>query len=70
MFKSIGVAAALPVARDRSMVKLFGITGQACDSIGRILVNDVVACRADGSDQTGCIDRLRISSRTSVPFGK
>lgn len=59
-----------PLAKERSVVKLFDITGQPCDSIGRILVNDVVACKADGADQTGCIDRLRLSSRTAVPFGK
>ncbi|WP_431285791.1 Tat pathway signal protein [Humitalea sp. 24SJ18S-53] len=58
-----------PVGAGRTTVRLFDLAGLACDRLGRLLVNDVLACRIGGQDQPGCADMLRPTSRVGVRFG-
>ncbi len=64
-----------PLAPGKTAVRLFDLQGLPCEEIGRMLVNDVVACRTGGTapadqDRAGCLDRLAVSSRATTPFVK
>ncbi len=64
-----------PLAAGKTVVRLFDLQGLPCEGIGRMLVNDVVACRTGGpapadQDRTGCLDRLTVSSRAAAPLVK
>lgn len=54
----------LPQGRPR--VRQFDIPGTGCDAIGRVLINDVHACKGNGIVEADCINGLNLSSRTSV----
>ena len=74
-----------PLPGKKTGVRLFDLTGQACDGVGRVLINDVLACQSaaaapppaatgptTSSASAGtCLDRLTPTSRiASVTFGK
>jgi hypothetical protein len=71
-----------PLAVHKTGVRLFDLAGQPCDGIGRVLVNDVLACRL-GSAREGtpapasteaasqaCLARLQLSSRARAGLAK
>ena len=58
-----------PVGAGRTAVRLFDLAGLACDRLGRLLVNDVLACRIGGRDLADCAERLRPASRAGIRFG-
>ena len=54
-----------PLRAGRPSVKLFDVQDQRCDSIGSLLVNEVLECRpADVASD--CLARIEVSSRTDV----
>jgi hypothetical protein len=66
-----------PLPARKTGVRLFDLQGLACDSIGRVLINDVLACQAGDKpasnpeqERLACLDRLTLSSRTKVPLAK
>lgn len=64
-----------PLAPGKTAVRLFDLQGLPCEGIGRMLVNDVVACRTGGAaaadqDRAGCLGRLEVSSRAAAPLVK
>lgn len=61
-------AAPLPAAK--TMVKVFKMPAMMCDSLGRILVNDIVACAGKDGPIEDCLKRLHPSSRGSVELIK
>jgi hypothetical protein len=58
-----------PIGAGRTMVRLFDLPGLPCERLGRLLINDVLACRIGGQDVTNCADRLRPANRTTLRFG-
>jgi hypothetical protein len=61
---------AAPLAAGRTSVRVFGISGLACDSIGRVLLNDVLTCADAGGERADCADRIAPDSIAGVPFIK
>lgn len=61
---------AAPVLPGKTSVKLFEIADIQCDALGRILVNEVVACRGADGPIDGCLELLRLDSRPPVGFFK
>lgn len=61
-----------PLPGGRTVVRLFDVTGQPCDEIGLVLMNDVLACNAtDPASRNACADRLALASRVpGVAFEK
>jgi hypothetical protein len=64
-----------PLAPHKTSVRLFDIQGQPCDGIGRVLVNDVLACsigqNTDANQQRqACLERLKLSSRAKAELTK
>lgn len=66
-----------PLAPHKTAVRLFDLSSQPCDGIGRVLVNDVLGCQlgkhedaAAGDLRAVCMDRLKLSSRTKAELTK
>ena len=57
----------LPVGKTK--VVQFDLPGQACDTISRLLINDVSECSVDGKASDVCIDALTTTTRTKIEFG-
>jgi hypothetical protein len=54
---------------DRTKVVPFDLNGAACPEIGRVLVNDVLACTAaSGAPVGNCGDLLKVTSRAGTKF--
>jgi hypothetical protein len=60
-----------PLPKDKTSVKLFEISGLKCETIGRILLNDVINCQdSAGEEMDGCIEMVMTSSKNKVPLFK
>jgi hypothetical protein len=60
-----------PLGPKKMSVRLFDVAGLPCEGIGRMLVNDVLLCKAvEDTDHQACLDRLAVTSRTAVPLQK
>jgi len=61
-----------PLPAGRTQARIFDVAGLACDAIGQVLLNDVLACgSAEPAPRNACMDRLRLASRVeAVPFEK
>ncbi len=59
-----------PLSIGKTSVKLFEITGLSCESIARVLLNDVIDCQDLGGDIEGCVDAIATSSKNQVEFFK
>lgn len=58
---------AMPEGKTR--VLQFDIPRLACDSVSRVLINDVVSCEGEGLDPKACLAQLRTDSLLDVGFG-
>lgn len=73
--KRVGVEAG-PLKAGRTSVRTFDLKGLACDGVGRLLINDVLSCEAEGlapdaADPSGaCLDVLEPRSRVPAAFDK
>ena len=47
-------------------VRQFDVSGIACSSIGRVLINGANTCTAEGADSTLCGNSLSLSSKIAV----
>ena len=54
----------------RTVVKTFDLKDTACESVGRLLVNDVLSCEAAGLAPDACLDAVEPRSRASATFDK
>ena len=60
-----------PLRPRKTTVKLFDVDGLGCVGIGRMLVNDVLACEQDDKGAlSDCVDLLATSSRAATPLVK
>jgi hypothetical protein len=60
-----------PLPKDKTSVKLFEISGLKCETIGRILLNDVINCQdSAGEKMDGCIEMVTTSSKNKVALFK
>lgn len=59
-----------PLPAGKTGLRVFDMADQPCDGIGRVLLNDVLACGGDGGAWDDCLDLLQASSRTPAPFAK
>lgn len=67
--KRVGVDAG-PLKAGRTVVKTFDLKNLACPSVGRLLINDVLACEADGLAADACLDAIEPRSRAAAVFDK
>jgi hypothetical protein len=66
-----------PLPADKTAVRLFDLNALPCDSIGQILLNDVLSCQigeqtqsATDQQRQSCLDRISVSSRAKVSLTK
>lgn len=57
------------LAKGKTKVVQFALSGLDCAAVSRVLVNDVTACDGDGLDAAGCAAALTTSSRVDAAFG-
>lgn len=67
--KRVGVDAG-PLKAGRTMVKTFELKELVCENVGRVLINDVLSCEADGIAPDACLDVVEPRSRASAMFDK
>lgn len=56
-----------PVPGGKTVIKLFDFPGVTCESVGSVLLNDVLACEGEAGPRAGCLDEVAVGTRT-VPF--
>jgi hypothetical protein len=66
LFLSLDVGA-LPAGKTRVLRFDLG-EGVACDTIGRLVLDDVTACEGAGADPATCLAAVSLSTRASIPF--
>lgn len=59
-----------PVAERKTVVKLFDFAGMACPKIGRLLLNDVLACEGGDASRESCLERIETETKASVPLDR
>lgn len=52
-----------PLPGRKTQARIFDLAGQSCDSLGSLLVNDVMACGPTAETKAACLSRLSLSSR-------
>lgn len=57
------------LAPGKTKVLQFALAGLACDSVSRVLINDVTACEGEGIDPGACLAGLKTTSRVTPEFG-
>lgn len=58
-----------PLPPRKTTVKIFDFAGIACGKIGRVLLNDVLACDGDATREA-CLERTETESKASIPFDR
>jgi hypothetical protein len=60
-----------PLPESKTQARIFDLAGLGCDSIGSVLLNDVLACGPTPEGRANCLPRIALSSRVSgVSFDK
>lgn len=59
-----------PLGEKKTMVRLFDFPGIACQKIGRVLLNDVLACEGGDASRETCLERIETASKTSAEFAR
>ncbi len=57
-----------PVQDRKTVVRLFDFPGIACPKIGRVLLNDVLACEGGDASRESCLERIETATKTSAEF--
>lgn len=57
-----------PVQERKTMVRLFDFPALACPKIGRVLLNDVLACEGGDANRETCLERIETESKAAAPF--
>jgi hypothetical protein len=59
-----------PLHAGKTTVRTFDLESTPCNTIGSVLLNDVLDCKLDGGLTTDCLSNLSVSSRASAEFQK
>lgn len=59
-----------PVPEKKTLFRLVDVPGLACGRIGRVLLNDVLACEAAAGPRADCAALIETRARGAVPFVK
>ena len=59
-----------PVQAAKTVVRLFDFPGIACPKIGRVLLNDVLACEGGDASRESCLERAEPTSKTAAAFNR
>ena len=59
-----------PLVSGKTRVASFRLHDGACAKLGRVLVNDIPVCRAEGGGDLDCLAGLTVHSRTTIGLTK
>lgn len=59
-----------PIGEKKTVVRLFDFPGIACPKIGRLLLNDVLACEGGEASRESCLERIETSTKAGVEFAR
>ena len=59
-----------PIASHKTTVKIFDFPGIACNKVGRVLLNDVLACDGGDAAREACLERTETESKAGIPFDR
>lgn len=59
-----------PVQEKKTVVRLFDFPSIACAKIGRVLLNDVLACEGGEASRENCLERIETTTKTSAEFAR
>jgi hypothetical protein len=59
-----------PLRKAKTTVANFSLVPVSCDSIGKVLVNDIPSCRSEDGSLLDCLDDLKVSSRNRIELTK
>lgn len=60
-----------PVQEKKTVVRLFDFAGLSCPKIGRILLNDVLACEGGAeASRESCLERIETATKTQAAFDR
>ena len=62
--KRLGLETA-PIAAHKTLIRVFDLAGLSCAAIGRLLLNDVLACEVASGPRTDCLER--VDPRSKLP---
>ena len=59
-----------PLPARKTTVKIFDFPAIACPKVGRVLLNDVLACEGDAGGRDACLERTETETKAGVPFDR
>ena len=59
-----------PLPPRKTTVKIFDFPGIACNKVGRVLLNDVLACDGGDAAREACLERTETENKAGVPFDR
>ncbi|KQP51737.1 Tat pathway signal protein [Methylobacterium sp. Leaf399] len=59
-----------PIPDRKTVVRLFDFPGIACPKIGRVLLNDVLACEGAQASRESCLERIEPESKAAAAFAR
>jgi hypothetical protein len=59
-----------PFPPRKTTVKIFDFPGIACNKVGRVLLNDVLACDGGDAAREACLERTETETRAGLPFDR
>lgn len=59
-----------PLRRDKTTVARFSLIDRPCAEVGRLLINDIPACRGESGATLDCLNGLDVSSRGRIELIK
>ena len=59
-----------PVPDRKTIVRLFDFPTIACPKIGRVLLNDVLACEGGQASRESCLERIETESKSTAAFAR
>jgi hypothetical protein len=59
-----------PLRKSKTTVANFALVQVSCDSIGKVLVNDIPSCRSEDGSLLDCLTDLKVSSRNRIELTK
>lgn len=59
-----------PLPARKTIVKIFDFPGIACGKVGRVLLNDVLACDGGDAAREACLERTETESKAGLAFDR
>ncbi len=60
----------LPMRNGRTRVTVYRLHDGPCSGLSRVLVNDILECRAEGNGELDCLAGLSVMSRSAIDLVK